>query len=69
MFAVLFADTEKQSFNLSVISIGHGVTVIKPQLEGYWAHMPVTSTTEPVLGAETNWNQSPAVTFYDKVCI
>ena len=69
VFAVVISEADKHLFTLSLISIGHGVTIIKPQLEGYWAHVPIITTTEPILSAQTNWNPTPALTLYDKVCI
>ena len=67
IFTIVFGDQAKHLFSLSAISVGAGVIIIKPQLEGYWCQLPLITSGEPLLPGETNWERTPAVTFPDNV--
>lgn len=66
---MIFNTTDRDNFVLSMKSIGEGVVVIKPQLEGEWCGITILWTPEPLLSAETNWNAFMPVPFSDSVSL
>jgi hypothetical protein len=55
VFGLLFGTGGKDNFSLSAISLGHGIVILKPCLEGEWVGMKVISTPEPCLSCEESW--------------
>jgi hypothetical protein len=54
VFAVVFNMEDKTIFGLSRMTIGSGIVIVKPQLEGEWAGIRIVSTPEPWLPVQPN---------------
>ena len=55
VFAVIFLEGDRQMFGISPISVGAGVVVVQPQMEGEWRDISVVRTPEPLLPCMGNY--------------
>jgi hypothetical protein len=67
VFGVVIPNEQRALFDLSVVSVGYGVTIVKPQLHGEWVDIPLVTTSEPLLPGEVNWSPFIPVPFPDSV--
>jgi hypothetical protein len=54
VFCVLFEIADKNNFLLSNFSIGSGITMINPVMEGEWAGIHVLRSSSPCISGPAN---------------
>ena len=69
VFALVFHFADKESFALSPILMGQGITIVRPQIEGTWAGMTVVWSPEPCLPGPINWSPWLAIPIPDTVSV
>jgi hypothetical protein len=69
VFAILFANEEKTTFELSHVSVGRSLVIISPHLEGEWAGMRVLQSDDPCLPVALQWRPFFPTPMPSSVCI
>lgn len=69
VYALLFQPADKLLFQLSAMVIGHGLLIVKPQLDGVWAGLKIFTSSEPCLINAPNMELHLQYPFPDKVTI
>ena len=64
----MFAQSDKDNFSLSSITVGEGIAIIKPVLEGEWAGIKIFTSPEPCLRIDTDWTPFLPAPFPETVC-
>lgn len=68
VFGVVIPNDQRAVFELSILSVGNGITIVKPQLHGEWIDIVLVTTSEPLLPGLVNWSPFIPVPFPDSVC-